>query len=159
MTALIFQMRKLELGKILGNTTGRTGCKQQKWDLDLIQSDHSQTPFFLVHHMLSGQDKRGTGKRKRMKSERENGTDRGMQWDQPPLRARATMERAKGVTKLHWCACTCANRHTRNTHKTCRNKEWLRERKERLLLNNILPCGLVWDCHRRQSNGVAFLQR
>lgn len=41
------------------NTTGHTSCKKEKWDLDSIQSDHSETLLFLVYHMVSERDKRG----------------------------------------------------------------------------------------------------
>lgn len=78
MTTFIFQMIRLELGKIVKNTAGHADCKQQNW----VWTQFSlTTPKLLfgppyakwVRQRGSGNSEKG------IKSERESGTDRGTQ--------------------------------------------------------------------------------
>ena len=51
---------------------------------------------------------------------------------------------------------THAHTHTHTTTKNVKDAETKNDQEKRLLLSNILPGGLLWDCPGREINCVTF---
>lgn len=65
------------------------------------------------------------------------------------------------MTKLLVCACTdlreCACAYARAHATAIKIKDGETENnQEKRLFNNLLPGGLLWDCHRGEINCIAF---
>lgn len=117
-------MREHELGKIMENIAGHMGCKQQQWDLDLLQSDHSKLLSFWSTTCQTGEtrgamDYQGIGWRLKGKTgQRHTGAHHHQ--DKEPLRVDIAP-----YAHMH----TPHVQHTHN-NKRCRNKAWQREKKD-----------------------------